>query len=637
MSDQKAKFRDLLKSECEKEYKLDFGRLSDIQHTEGFLIVFIKEILSKKYPDVFPQEPTEIREFITDGSNDQNCDFIFSKDGHHYIIQSKYRKSNVIEDDKDVGDFMNVLERLHFEHGKDFKKNQKLIDAISNINFKEDTFELIFLSLGRSNDDIKNKQNMGISNVDKCKDLKDISERASFQFYSETELNMDYRDIINGVENITVKIEVSKGHNTNWYKVGDDNQYTSYITSISASQVHQIYTEHRTKLFNLNIRQHLGDNKTNKEIKNTVEEEPEHFFFYNNGLSAVASEIIEKEASLECKNFSIINGAQTFRSISKGYAKGISISKDVKNCSVMLRVTKIPNLFKKDGFLDNVTRFNNTQNVVKISDFRSNDKVQVSLNKLFSNIRDENGKEYFYKNKRGKLAKRNSISIILDDFCRRLFAFLNIPIDCVTGGQNHLYDTSKNGGYFFLFGDKDENSETYGEILESISDDFFKYLSSIFFITETVGKIFVDIKKSRVEREKKNVDNDESLSSDEKIGKPIISESAFKSKYHIYFIIGIFMKNYCNSKNIKLRDFLEAFKFHKPKVWRKEKMLNIFKEMVSVSCDVWYEVYSESYLKGGINHRNWLRKSENCELIKNKILNSRISDLDRINKSFDEI
>ena len=127
MSDQKAKFRDLLKSECEKEYKLDFGRLSDIQHTEGLIIVFIKEILSKKYPDVFPQEPTEIREFITDGSNDQNCDFIFSKDGHHYILQSKYRKPNVIEDDKDVGDSMNVLERLHFEYGKDYKNVDHLL------------------------------------------------------------------------------------------------------------------------------------------------------------------------------------------------------------------------------------------------------------------------------------------------------------------------------------------------------------------------------------------------------------------------------------------------------------------------------------------------------------------------------
>ena len=57
------------------------------------------------------------------------------------------------------------------------------------------------------------------------------------------------------------------------------------------------------------------------------------------------------------------------------------------------------------------------------------------------------------------------------------------------------------------------------------------------------------------------------------------SVAAYLMKKQGYDVIGIFMKNYCNSKNIKLRDFLEAFKFHKPKVWRKEKMWNIYEKL----------------------------------------------------------
>ena len=34
----------------------------------------------------------------------------------------------------------------------------------------------------------------------------------------------------------------------------------------------------------------------------------------------------------------------------------------------MIRITEMPNLFKNDGFIDNVTRFNNTQNVLAACD-----------------------------------------------------------------------------------------------------------------------------------------------------------------------------------------------------------------------------------------------------------------------------
>jgi hypothetical protein len=52
----------------------------------------------------------------------------------------------------------------------------------------------------------------------------------------------------------------------------------SYIGVLSAQQIHQLYTRHRDKLFNLNIRNYIGDTRTNKDIIRTAKEEPDRFF-----------------------------------------------------------------------------------------------------------------------------------------------------------------------------------------------------------------------------------------------------------------------------------------------------------------------------------------------------------------------
>jgi hypothetical protein len=63
---------------------------------------------------------------------------------------------------------------------------------------------------------------------------------------------------------------------------------SSYLGVLSGPQIHKLYTDHRDKLFNLNIRNYIGDTRTNKEIIKSALNEASNFFFYNNGISAVA-------------------------------------------------------------------------------------------------------------------------------------------------------------------------------------------------------------------------------------------------------------------------------------------------------------------------------------------------------------
>jgi hypothetical protein len=80
------------------------------------------------------------------------------------------------------------------------------------------------------------------------------------------------------------------------------------------------------------------------------------------------------------ENFQIINGAQTIGALKS--AKDLS-----SETEVLLRITQGESVKTEKGFNADVIRFNNTQNIIKSSDFRSNDPVQLWLEKRFNDLR----------------------------------------------------------------------------------------------------------------------------------------------------------------------------------------------------------------------------------------------------------
>src|SRR4051812_24172573 len=54
---------------------------------------------------------------------------------------------------------------------------------------------------------------------------------------------------------------------------------------------------------------------------------------------------------------------------------------------VLVRITEVPAGYGQAGKVrEQITQFNNTQNTVKVSDFRSNDRVQEALKEQFAKI-----------------------------------------------------------------------------------------------------------------------------------------------------------------------------------------------------------------------------------------------------------
>ena len=618
MTKQEAKFRDEFKAFLKDFYKEEEEELNDQLKGQGLGLCYLTRVYAKLNPDSLLEDPRELEENIVDGPYDQDVDFLISRDNRHYIIQCKYRrKSDSRESDGDVLNFKKVFSKLHPEVGAEYKKNGRLEEALDEIDWQNDTFQLFFISLGRASGNIRHYETEAFEAIDHP-DLKDIDDRCEFHFLDEEDLNREYRDSLKSSISLEVNIKGQKDSNGNhWYRYSNEGELVSYITTLDGEQICELldYRGHRDALFDSNIRNYVGDTKTNKEIIESAQTEPKKFFFYNNGVSAIASEIIEEKETgkLNCKNFSIINGAQSFKSIRKAVKRSDRQSrKTISKLSIMMRITQIPNLIKKEKlkFLEKVIRYNNTQNAVKISDFRSNDGVQKSLARHFEK-QTRGGKEYYYKSKRMKpnpKNKKNKIVIELDGFCRTIYSFLYGPAK-FDGNLSHLYDdSSPSGGYYLLFGDKDSNL-----ILDTLSEKACEQFAAIFFVCEYVKEIF---KKEIKDREE---DDSKSLTGDEENNSLLLSKGALHGKFLICYVIGQAFYYISDQENQSIKDYLVSQKFNDPD-WRKDvKKQKLIKDLVSLCCDVLIQDYNSRREKKDFNNRNWRREQDTLERLRTRL------------------
>jgi len=162
--------------------------------------------------------------------------------------------------------------------------------------------------------------------------------------------------------------------------------WMAYVTSIPASWLYQQFKLYKTKLLSANVREYLGsrsvDNNINNGIKWTAGNDPEHFWVYNNGITALVLQFQEridnKQKELYLEGMSIINGAQTVGAIGN--------LNDPPHSDAMVQVRFIT--CTSESTVYNVVRYNNTQNKITAPDFRSNDATQRRLLEEFQVVPD---------------------------------------------------------------------------------------------------------------------------------------------------------------------------------------------------------------------------------------------------------
>src|SRR5262249_50848474 len=124
-------------------------------------------------------------------------------------------------------------------------------------------------------------------------DIPDLLDRTELSLLDENKLNLELRDTLSmeQSEAKTFRLQFTENEDSPpWVKLGGSSVRPCFVGRISGAQLATLFTEHKSKLFNLNIRNYIGDN-TNKVIRKTALEDAGDFFFFNNGISALATKI----------------------------------------------------------------------------------------------------------------------------------------------------------------------------------------------------------------------------------------------------------------------------------------------------------------------------------------------------------
>ncbi|WP_313601988.1 AIPR family protein [Comamonas jiangduensis] len=229
--------------------------------------------------------------------------------------------------------------------------------------------------------------------------------------------------------------------------------WDAFITSISARELHFLYKTHKSSLFSANIRDYLGDRETdsniNSGIKYSIRINPSEFWAYNNGLTILTNsfEFQKEEKNLIIHGISIVNGAQTTGAIG-------NLSNPPKHeANILVRFIKVKNNSKT--LIGNIVKYNNSQNKVNATDFRSNDIIQKRLIKEIEKI--DRSIIYLGGRRGGEASaiKRNKNAIPSFTVSQALTAFHGDPINAYKK-KSHIWTDDQM--YSSIFNEKTTGS-----------------------------------------------------------------------------------------------------------------------------------------------------------------------------------
>jgi hypothetical protein len=242
---------------------------------------------------------------------------------------------------------------------------------------------------------------------------------------------------------------------SNWGKI--HTPYEAVFGHIAAADLTALFEQNGNQLFTENLRYGIEKSEVNEGIIDTAKNNPENFWYYNNGITAVCDSVTKLAIGgndtgsgiFDTKKLSIINGAQTVTSLSKAKASGATLN----GVRVHIRVISLKDT--PEDFGEKVTSTNNTQNDLSAVDFVAADSNQDRLRREIEKF----GKRYVYR--RGELSPKS-----LDEgFDIRL---ATIALACVYGDLrlavqakryiSGLWENAKKEPYTLIF-----NPATTGE------------------------------------------------------------------------------------------------------------------------------------------------------------------------------
>jgi hypothetical protein len=148
------------------------------------------------------------------------------------------------------------------------------------------------------------------------------------------------------------------------------------IVNIMASSLKDLYIKHASKgLFSFNLREHISQKNVDTAIDETIKNDKDNFWFYNNGITIGCGDFTVDGNKIKLYDFSIINGAQTTTIIGK--SKLVNKRYDFP---LVCKIVKADNsLMNEMDFISKISEASNSQKPIKFRDLKSNSIEQKIL------------------------------------------------------------------------------------------------------------------------------------------------------------------------------------------------------------------------------------------------------------------
>ena len=350
----------------------DYQNKSETDRELVFLTRSLAAFALMTLADISPQEASNS---IVDGGQDNGIDAIFidKREKVMYILQSKWRQDSkgsikteeVMKFTRGFRDLVNA--RYDRFNSKLNNQTQNIEESLNDAGTR---FEIILVYSGQTSLAGEPKRELD----DLISEMNDPVNIVNMRILNQSSI---YNIISQGAAGYPINLDVCLFE---WGQTKDP--YQSYYGQVSAREVADWWVQHSDRLFSSNIRFFLKDSDVNEGIFNTVKSEPERFWYYNNGITALCSSMAKKPLGgsgrdtgiFECRDVKIVNGAQTVGSIARAYQ---SSPDQVEKAKVPIRFISLENC--PEEFAIEITRFNNTQNRIDRREFVALDPEQERI------------------------------------------------------------------------------------------------------------------------------------------------------------------------------------------------------------------------------------------------------------------
>lgn len=359
------------------------------------------------------------------GSRDKDVDAVLIDDSSRkiFIVQGKYRNKLMGGSEKrpDVMSFANLAYDLVDDEQFTILSKKISPDVLDRLTKSREKLlrrkyelRLFYVTTGKASGPLKDEAKRTVRNV---KEIK-----AAFEFIDGNRVLalLDYylRDVAPPIATLDLEMDSGNGVETKgvFHRYDGKLDIESWVFAMNGREVARMFEESGPRLFALNIRGYQGDTDINEGMEETLEHNPEYFWYYNNGLTIVCDKA-EKITSngrdvLRVSSLQVINGQQTTRTLSKMAAYN-------SKASVTVRVIRVPHTMEAnsdhfDTLVSQIVKSTNWQNHIVSSDLIANDRRQIEIHRQFRNLgywyvrkrqtrgearRDAGGKQYKFINK----------------------------------------------------------------------------------------------------------------------------------------------------------------------------------------------------------------------------------------------